>query len=107
MPPRPALAATTALIAALAGASGSPAQAAGVTIYRCTDAQGRETLRDTPCLAGERQRARTMLRPQDPPARATPAAPPPSAPAPAAPVRVVVATAPRPLYECTTPDGER
>ncbi|WP_119717025.1 DUF4124 domain-containing protein [Cognatilysobacter tabacisoli] len=111
MPMRPALAVlacTTAAVAvAVAGAWATRAHAASVTIYRCTDAQGRETLRDTPCLAGERQRARTMLRPQDPAPRATPAAPPPSAPAPAAPVRVVVATAPRPLYECTTPDGDR
>ena len=80
--------------------------AAEVTIYRCTDDRGRLTLRDSPCLKGERQEARTMLRPQDPPARAVPAPKAPASPAPAAAMtRIVVVTAPRPLYECLTPDG--
>ncbi|MEI2453403.1 MULTISPECIES: DUF4124 domain-containing protein [Lysobacter] len=87
------------------------AGAAEVVIYRCTDAQGRLTLRDTPCAAGQRQQTQTMLRPVDPPPRPTPATDAPAAPAPtpaAAPrPRVVVVQPPRPMYECVTPDGER
>lgn len=80
-----------------------------VTIYRCTDANGRLTLRDTPCQKDQKQQTRTMLRPKD-----APAAPR------AAPIRPrmraddgAVAHAPtgylaplRPMYECTTPDGD-
>lgn len=91
------------LLAAMADACASE-----VTIYRCTDGQGHLTLRDTPCLKGERQQARQMLRPTDPPRRSTPKAI--AAPAPAAapgPARVIVVQAPRPLYECMTPDGAR
>jgi hypothetical protein len=84
-----------------------PAFADEVTIYRCTDAKGQLSLRDTPCRAGEKQESRSMVRPADPPPRAAPA------PAPAvvhvrepAP-RYVVVTPPQPLYECTAPDGER
>lgn len=80
--------------------------AAEVTIYRCTDERGRLTLRDSPCLKGERQEARTMLRPQDPPARAVAAPKAPVSPAPAAATtRIVVVKPPRPLYECVTADG--
>lgn len=84
------------------------AQAAEVTIYRCTDATGQLTLRDTPCRKGEQQETRTMLRPTDPPPRRAPA---PAAPAPPParepPARYVVLTPPQPLYECITADGER
>ncbi|WP_147653534.1 DUF4124 domain-containing protein [Vulcaniibacterium gelatinicum] len=86
-----------------------PAAPAGqVTIYRCVDAKGRLTLRDSPCAAGERQQMRTMQRPQDPPPRPT-SAPAPTAPAAPALVRdrVVVAWPPQPLYECIRPDGSR
>lgn len=92
-----------ALLAAMASGS-----AAEVTIYRCTDAQGGLTLRDTPCRKGERQQTREMLRPTDPAPR--PAAKVTSAAAPSAytaPPRIVVVQAPRPLYECVTDDGER
>lgn len=85
------------------------AQAAEVTIYRCTDAKGQLTLRDTPCRAGEKQEARTMVRPTDPPPRALPAAPSTTAVAPTrspAP-RYIMVTPPQPLYECISPDGER
>ena len=84
------------------------AVAAGVTVYRCTDAKKRLTLRDTPCRKGETQQRREMLRPQDPPVR-------PMARAPATsrrvvvtpgPTRVIVVAAPKPLFECVTPDGE-
>lgn len=100
---RPLLsAAVAALLAATA------AHASEVTIYRCTDAKGHLTLRDTPCRAGEKQEARTMVRPRDPPARpaAAAVAPAPTAPREPAP-RYVVVTPPQPLYECITPDGER
>lgn len=83
-----------------------PVTAAEVTIYRCVGANGRLTLRDTPCAKGERQEARTMLRPKDAPPR--PAARRPARAEPLAErTRVVVAYPPRPLYECSTPDGER
>ena len=96
-----------ALVFLLLAAAARPAPAADVTIYRCVDARGKVSLRDTPCLKGERQETRTMVRPTD-------AAPrPPAAPS-LPPVRdepqrqrVVVAYPPRPMYECTTPDGER
>ncbi|GHA82565.1 DUF4124 domain-containing protein [Cognatilysobacter bugurensis] len=83
--------------------------AADVMIYRCTDAQGRLTLRDTPCRAGDRQQVRPMVRPTDPPPRARPTVAPTSTPATVAPerTRIVVVTAPRPLYECVTPEGDR
>lgn len=86
-----------------------PVGAAEVTIYRCTDAYGSLTLRDTPCRAGEKQETRSMLRPKDPPPRPAPA-PTVSAPEPrpAEPAtRYVVVTPPKPLYECISPDGER
>ncbi|MEP6632754.1 MAG: DUF4124 domain-containing protein [Luteimonas sp.] len=76
-----------------------------VTIYRCTDASGKLTLRDTPCAKGQQQQTRTMLRPKDAP----PAARPPvtdALPAPPLPQRILVRNAPRPLYECVRPDGE-
>lgn len=91
---------------AFAVACGS-ASAAEVVIYRCTDAQGRLALRDSPCRAGERQQVRSMQRPTDPPPRPAAVARPPSpAPAPER-TRIVVVTPPRPLYECLTPDGNR
>ncbi|MDR7099936.1 hypothetical protein J2X04_002317 [Lysobacter niabensis] len=101
---RPCRLLLSALLALLATAS---VHAGEVTIYRCTDAKGQLALRDTPCRAGEKQEARTMVRPTDPPPRAIPA-PAPAAkesygPAP----RYVVVTPPQPLYECITPDGER
>lgn len=81
-------------------------QAAEVTIYRCTDERGRLTLRDSPCLKGERQQTRTMLRPRDPPSRAITRAPA-EAPRAAdiATTRIVVVNPPRQLYECVAPDG--
>lgn len=85
-----------------------PARAAqdNVTVYRCTDAKGRLTLRDTPCRKGETQSTREMLRPRDPPPRrtvATRGAPP--APVVRETTRVVVVERAQPLYECTTADG--
>jgi len=84
------------------------ARAADVTIYRCTDAKGHLTLRDTPCRAGEKQESRSMVRPTDPPPRATPAASStPTAPSREPAPRYIVVTPPQPLYECISPDGER
>ncbi|KRA17332.1 DUF4124 domain-containing protein [Lysobacter sp. Root604] len=101
--PRPCL-----LFALLALAGG--AQAAEVTIYRCTDAQGRSSLRDTPCARGEQQQTRSMTVPRDPPPRPTDAvarAEPAPAAAPAPRPQVIVVNTPRPMYECVTPDGDR
>ncbi|MFC7300618.1 DUF4124 domain-containing protein [Cognatiluteimonas weifangensis] len=86
-----------------------PSLTAGeVTIYRCTDARGHLTLRDTPCAPGERQETRAMVRPRDAvPAAAPIATTPPPPPAAAAPAPILVLRAPQPLYECITPDGER
>lgn len=98
------------LLAAALIAGSVGVTAADVTIYRCTDAQGRLTLRDTPCRKGERQQTREMLRPVDPaprPAATRPAPASPADPTYAPPSRVVVVTAPRPLYECVTDDGDR
>jgi hypothetical protein len=77
-----------------------------VTIYRCTDAQGRLTIANTPCAQGQQQQTRSMLRPKDaPPSAAVPEEDEAiEAPQPAAP-RVAITTAPRPLYECVRPDG--
>jgi hypothetical protein len=92
------------LIACTAGI----ALAQDVTIYRCVSAEGRLTLRDSPCEKGETQQTRMMQRPKDPPPRAE--TPTPSvAPVPPRtdpPTRVVYATPPRPMYECVTPEGE-
>lgn len=82
-----------------------------VTIYRCIGSEGRISLQDSPCEPGQRQQARAMQRPQDPPPVnvTTPAAvpaPAPAQPLPQPPRRVVQATPSRPMYECATPDGE-
>jgi len=85
----------------------SPAlPAAEITLYRCVDARGKITLRDSPCAKGETQETRTFQRPVDPPPRPATQkteAPPPPKPAE---VRYVTVNPPRPLYECVTPDGE-
>lgn len=88
-------------------APAAPAHAQ-VTIYRCTDARGHLTLRDSPCRSGEHQDVRTMRRPTDPPASRTRITRERErAPAVLPPTHVVYRSAPRPLYECVTPDGER
>jgi hypothetical protein len=84
------------------------ATGAQVTIYRCVAANGTVALRDSPCLKGEKQEVRAMQRPQDPPPRPVAAAPAPALPAAQAPppTRVVYLSPPKPMYECTTPDGQ-
>jgi hypothetical protein len=78
-----------------------------VTIYRCVDAKGRESLQDTPCAKHQTQKeARTMARPRD--AAPRPVQPAPvREPAPPRTERVTYASPPRPLYECITPDDMR
>ena len=92
----------------LSTAAVAHAQTSGeVRIYRCTDAAGKQALRDTPCPKGQAQQARDMLRPKDAPkpvsAPTAPASPAPSA----SPPQVVFLTPPRPMYESTTFDGKR
>jgi len=106
----PGLALAALLLAAPAAAqtaSGPEPDQGSVTIYRCSDSQGRLlALRDSPCRPGERQELVRMQRPQDPPpqpARPAPAATP--APAPGREVRIVTVQTPQPMYECTAPDG--
>ncbi|BCT92027.1 hypothetical protein LYSHEL_10510 [Lysobacter helvus] len=94
------------VLAGLASAVPVRAFAADVTIYRCIDAKGHVTLRDSPCAAGEKQETRTMARPVDAAPRAPQARPAPvEAPAPRE--RTTVIYQPRPLYECITPDNVR
>lgn len=102
------LAIATVLLLPFTGQAPVHAQAAGnVTIYRCTDASGKQSLRDSPCPRGHAQQARDMIRPRDAPPvpqRSTPAATPTaSVAAPAMAYR----TPPQPMYQCTTPDGAR
>lgn len=101
---------TSLLLSVLACVLAMPAAQAGdeVTIYRCTDAKGQLALRDSPCLKGERQETRSMLRPKDAPPR--PQQPDPLAPIISAappPPQVIVVHPPRPMYECISPDNTR
>src|SRR5688572_27328106 len=112
MPRRPLRLPASTLLLVMAGVMVA-ASAAEITIYRCTDGQGRLALRDTPCKGGETQQTVEMQRPVDPPPRrklaASPAEPEPEQmPAPAeAPPQYVVVAPPRPMYECVTYEGER
>lgn len=87
----------------------APAEAEQLTVFRCTDGDGHVALRDTPCPDGLHEQAIDMQRPVDPPPSPVIVAPePPPAPlAPTTQTRVVFVEAPRPLYQCTTPEGER
>jgi hypothetical protein len=96
------------LTAAPSAARAQAPSAAQVTIYRCVAANGTVALRDSPCLKGEKQEVRAMQRPQDPPARPAAVAPAPApqaAPEPPS-TRVVYLSPPKPMYECTTPEGQ-
>lgn len=97
-----------ALLLLLSAVAIAQAQATGeVRIYRCTDAAGKQTLRDTPCPKGQQQSTRDMLRPKDAPTTARPPATVSvSAPRPA-PAQVVYLAPPRPMYECITHEGKR
>jgi hypothetical protein len=107
--------ATRPVVLLIAGLSALGAQriahAQDVTIYRCIDAKGHLTLRDTPCAKNEKQETRTMARPQDaphkPPAHPATAEAPPSHEYNDTQVasRETYLAPPRPMYECITPDG--
>jgi hypothetical protein len=91
----------------LAGAATHAVVAQDVTIYRCVDAKGHVSLRDTPCAKNEKQEARTMVRPRDAvrkPPSVTAHAPEPEPELEAEPHAHAYAAPPRPLYECITPD---
>ena len=94
-----------AILLALVG----PAGGQDITVYRCTDSQGRVMLQDEPCPAGQTQQQRSMVKPKDPPPRPAPASAVP-APAPAAtevtPEPMPAYYPPPPLYQCTAYNGE-
>lgn len=106
---------TTSLLASLltlaaaepATAGGSAAPSPSVRIYRCADSNGQIALQDAPCLQG-RQQVLDMVRPKDPPPREPllTVRPPPAAADATPPPRVIVVHS-QPLFECTTPEGER
>ena len=77
-----------------------------VRIYRCTDAAGKQALRDTPCPKGQAQQTRDMMRPKDAPKANRPAAAAAPAPQPA-PAQVVYLAPPQPMFECVTHEGKR
>ncbi len=79
----------------------------GVRIYRCTDAAGKQTLRDTPCPKGQKEQVRDMLRPKDAPRRVSTPAPSPPIVAETRPTPIIVLAPPQAMYECVTPDGAR
>ena len=88
----------SALALAMA-ASAQPAAAGEVRIWRCTDGDGRTTLRDAPCRKGETTvEVRGMQRPKDPAPRPRPANAAPAATA-IEPTRVLVVAPPAPMYE--------
>jgi hypothetical protein len=97
------------VVACLATAALAPCvvHAQDVTIYRCVDAKGHTSLRDTPCTKDQKQETRTMTRPTDAPRKQTAPAPATAQETPvveyAGPREIYVP--PRPLYECITPDG--
>ena len=86
----------------------APAAAGELMVYRCTDGDGLVALRDTPCPAGLREQTIEMQRPVAPPPvpRLISTEPAPAPPTPAPLTRVVYVEAPRPIYQCTTPDGD-
>lgn len=77
-----------------------------VTVYRCVDAKGHVSLRDTPCKTDEKQETRTMARPVD--AKPRPVQARAEEPIFEEPIHreVTYVSPPRPLFECITPDGE-
>ncbi|GAA4790593.1 DUF4124 domain-containing protein [Lysobacter hankyongensis] len=104
---RPVAALCCLLIATALGGPRAAHAGDDVVIYRCTDGKGRLTLRDSPCAKGDRQETRSMVRPKDAPPRAPSPRPSQSVVAAASPPQVIVINAPRPLYECVTPDNAR
>lgn len=83
-------------------------QSSAVTVYRCVDGRGHVSLGDAPCPAGSKEQVRTLQRPVDAPVAApSPFPPPPPEPVASPPPQIVVMRTPQPMYECTTPDGQR
>jgi hypothetical protein len=85
------------------GVGAGNARADAVLIYRCVDAAGAVAFQDSPCPKDAHQDVRQMLRPRDAASHSEPVAatqPAPHAPQQSAP------RDPRPLYQCTTPDGD-
>lgn len=86
-----------------------PAGAEELTVFRCQDAGGKVSLRDTPCPADQKETTRQMIRPRDPPPRPAPAAPEPRRSPEPAPVAAAPAappwSPPPPLFQCTDFDG--
>lgn len=104
---RPLLPRFAALTLCVCAASANPpAETANLNIYRCTDAKGKVSLQDMPCIMGSQQETIHMIRPVDAPPAARPATPP-TASLPAAPaVRIPTPARPPPdLFRCTDFDG--
>lgn len=107
------------LLAVLLAPAAAHANAASsdITVYRCTDGEGRVTLQNgTPCPKGQQQQARKMEAPPPPPMPAIAPAPtpPPAATAPAMQARPEPQTTaarkpealpPPPIHRCRTWDG--
>jgi hypothetical protein len=94
-----------AIVLLLSAALVARGQSSGeVRIYRCTDAAGKHSLRDTPCPKGHAQQTRNMLRPKDAPKAAPPPAPATAATQPL-PAPVVYLAPPQAMYECVTDAG--
>ena len=98
-----------AIVLLLSAAFVAQAQSSSdVRIYRCTDATGKQALRDTPCPKGQTQQTRDMLRPKDAPKTAKPMPAPAPTPSPAQPpAQAVYLAPPQPMYECVTDEGKR
>lgn len=78
-----------------------------ITVYRCVDAKGKLSLRDTPCPKGQTQQARILPKiANSPKPKAAPTIEPAAAAAPPPQVIVINNTPPQPMYECITPDGQ-
>ena len=86
-----------------------PAATQDITVYRCQDDAGRVTLQDEPCVAGQAQSERRMVRPRDPaprPASAAATPPHPLASRGPGPPPEPMPDPPPPLFQCTDYDGE-
>jgi hypothetical protein len=75
-----------------------------IVIYRCTDAQGRLSLSDSPCRRGERQDVRNMARPKDAKRASSASMARDTASVVSTPQVVILQQASRPLYECSGRD---
>ena len=114
VPQAPAAGVTATVISAKPrdAAAQAKADAATVTVHRCTNARGQVTLQDDPCPPGSQEQTRAMARPKDPPvgSRAVRVADTAAMPQP----EVVDADAgaprlpipPPPMYRCTSYDGD-